>query len=407
MTTLDTREQTRKRLIGTLFAGNAIASTAYIGIATVGALIAEQITGSTALSGLAPTVGTLGVAAAATYLSWMSSKTGRRPAFTAGFMLAVLGAILSIVSISTDNFLLLLAGMLGVGAGRSVTQLARYAAGDMRPQEGRAKAIGIIVWASTVGAVIGPPLIGPTSSLAATAGLDELIGPLVVAVIGFALVAILMAIGLRPDPMKLVVDDGPHESGARVSKISSLLASRSTQLSVIAVITSQTVMVLVMVMTPLHIRANDGSLATVGWVMMAHAIGMFAIAPVTGLLVSRVGARVMIGTAVGVFVASCALAFTASTASTPILVVSMFGVGVAWNFGFVAGSTLLQDGVAVQDRLKLQGFTDSSAWISGAVAAGLSGLVLANTSYATLAFLGAVLALIPLIPMYRLRTAPA
>lgn len=405
MTIVDSREQTRKRLIGTLFAGNAIASTAYIGIATVGALIAEQITGSTALSGLAPTVGTLGVAAAAAYLSWLSSKTGRRPAFTLGFLFAVLGAVLGILSLTTGNFLLLLVGMLGIGAGRSVTQLARYAAGDMRPQEGRAKAIGIIVWASTVGAIIGPPLIGPTSSLAATAGLDELIGPLVVAVIGFALVAILMLIGLRPDPIKLVVDDGRNETEAGVSTVSELLESRSTQLSVIAVIVSQTVMVLVMVMTPLHIKANDGSLATVGWVMMAHAIGMFAIAPVTGFLVSRFGAKFMIGTAVATFVASCALAVTATTASTPILVVSMFGVGVAWNFGFVAGSTLLQDGVAVQDRLKLQGFTDSSAWISGAIAAGLSGVVLANTSYATLAVIGGMLALIPLVPMYRLRTA--
>lgn len=405
MTTIDTHEQTRKRLIGTLFAGNAIASTAYIGIATVSTLIAEQITGSTSVSGLAPTVGTFGIAAGAAGLSWSSSKIGRRPSFTIGFSLAVVGSVLAIASIALDSLAILLVGMLIMGSGRSVTQLARYAAGDMRTHENRAKAIGIIVWASTFGAIFGPLLIGPTSTLAATAGFDELVGPVSVAVIGFSIAAVLMFVGLRPDPMSLVVDDEHGNVKSGPSSFAQMLSSHTVQLSVTAIVISQVVMVLIMVMTPIHIRANDGPLSAVGWVMMAHAVGMFAIAPVTGFLISRFGARVMIGSAVGVFLISCGIAVTASSASIPVLVVSMFGVGVAWNFGFVAGSTLLQDGLNMQDRLKMQGFADSSAWISSGFAAALSGVILANTSYATLAVIGGLLALIPLIPMYRVRAA--
>ena len=408
MTTLDRLEETRRRLIGTLFAGNAIASTAYIGVATVGALIAEEITGSTSLSGLAPTLGTLGVAFGAALLSWTSSRVGRRPSFTFGFALAAGGAVLSLLSIGAGSLLLLLFGSFLVGTGRSVTQLARYAAGDMRTEDRRASAISMIVWASTFGAIIGPLLIGPTSTFAVTAGLNEFVGPVSMAVIGFGLGTILMYIGLRPDPINLVVgDDTDEDPDATSTPISSLLSSRTVQLSITAIIISQMVMVLVMVMTPLHIRDNDGSLAIVGWVMMAHAVGMFAIAPVTGWLVSRLGAQVMIGVAVATFLASCGLAVAATTAQTPILLVSMFGVGVAWNFGYVAGSTLLQHGVAVRDRLKLQGVADSSAWITSAFAAAISGVVLAATSYGALAVMGALLAMLPLIPMQRLRTAEA
>jgi MFS family permease len=392
-------ESTRRRLIATLFAGNAIGSTAYIGIATVSALIAEEITGSTSLAGLPATTGTLGVAIGAGTLSWAAMRHGRRPTFTLGYVLSSLGAALAIVSIVTNSFPLLLAGMVAVGFGRSVGQLARYAAGDMRSEARRAEAISFIVWASTIGAVIGPLMIGPTSAFAVAGGANELVGPVSVAVVGFALGAILMVVGLRPDPITLVIADEEGAGGDSARPFSELLAAPSVRLSIAAIVVSQMVMVLVMVMTPVHIKANDGGLAVVGWVMMAHTIGMFAIAPVTGMLIDRFGPRSMILTSVGIFVGSCVLATTAVTASTPILLSSMFLLGVAWNFGFVAGSTLLQHGLAVPDRLKLQGFADSSAWITSAFAAGISGVIVTETSYTSLAMFGALLALIPLIPL--------
>jgi MFS family permease len=162
-------------------------------------------------------------------------------------------------------------------------------------------------------------------------------------------------------------------------------------------------MVLVMVMTPIHIKAFDGTLTTVGYVMMAHTLGMFAIAPITGWFINRVGPKRMIAVAVGVFLVATGLAATATSAETSILLVSMFLLGAAWNFGFVSGSTLLQTGLGVADRLKLQGVADSTAWVSSAVAAAGSGVVLAATSFQTLAIAGALLALTPLIPLLRTR----
>jgi MFS family permease len=406
MTAVETHEPTRRRLIGTLFTGNAISSTAYIGIATVAALVAEDITGSTSLSGLAATTGTLGVAAGAAALSWMSLKAGRRPTFTLGYILATVGSIIALVSIPTGSFLLLLVGMAAMGFGRSVGQLARYAAGDLRSAEHRARAISLIVWASTIGAVLGPLLIGPTSAFGVAAGANEYAGPVLVAAIGFTLAAVLMAVGIRPDPLTLAVTDGTEDdTSTEAAPISELVKSRTVQLSIAAIVVSQAVMVLVMVMTPLHIRDNDGGLSTVGWVMMAHTLGMFAIAPVTGRLVDMLGARRIITAAVGTFIVACVIAASAATASTPALIVGLFLLGVAWNFGFVSGSTLLQEGQNVPNRLKLQGFADSSAWVTSALAAAASGVIMSNTSYSSLGLLGAALALLPLALMHKERAS--
>jgi MFS family permease len=372
-----------------------LSSTAYIGVVTVSSLIAEQVTGSASLSGLPNAVGTLGTAAGAAALSALSFRIGRRTTFTIGFALAMVGTILVAASVGIGSLPVLLVAMAVLGFGRSVSQLARFAAGDLRPQERRASAISLIVWAATIGAIAGPLLLGPTSSLASLVGLDPLIGPITVGIVGFALAAILVFVGLRPEPLTLTVaPDSEHPGEA--SPIREIFSIPTVQLAMAALITSQFVMVLVMTMTPLHIRNNGGDLGTVGIVMMAHTLGMFAIAPLTGKLVDRFGPRRIIMLAVATLLAATAIAAVASTADTAILVVGLFLLGVGWNFGFVAASTELQIGLPIADRLKIQGVADSITWISGGIGAAVSGVIVGASSYVVLALIGTVFALAPI-----------
>jgi MFS family permease len=293
--------------------------------------------------------------------------------------------------------------MFAIGFGRSVGQLARFAAGDLRSSEHRASAISLIVWASTIGAILGPLLISPTSGFASAAGLDELVGPVTVGIVGFALGSVTMFLGLRPDPLTLAIVERHEDQHAEPDPLRSILGIGTVQVALSAMMISQLVMALIMVMTPLFIRSNDGGLSTVGWVMMAHALGMFAIAPVTGHLVDTYGPRRIIALSVVTLVISGLIAATAGGAQTPVLIVGLFLLGVGWNFGFVAGSSLLQEGLPIVNRLKIQGFADSITWISGAVAAGISGVIVARTSYMMLSLIGAAISLVPLIPLYRSR----
>jgi len=401
----DAHSKTRTRLTGVLFSGNAIISTAYIAVVTVSTLVSEQITGSTSLSGIPGTLGTAGVAAGAAGLSALSLRIGRRPSFTLGFAVAMVGSVSVGFSITLASFPLLLLGMFAIGFGRSVGQLARFAAGDLRHSEHRASAISLIVWASTIGAIVGPLLIGPTSDAASAAGFDELIGPVVVGIVGFALGTAVMFLGLRPDPLTLAIVERHEDQNAEPDSLRKILDISTVRVALAAMMISQLVMALIMVMTPLFIRSNDGTLSTVGWVMMAHALGMFAIAPITGRLVDTFGPRRIIVMSVVTLAVSGLIAAAAGTAQTPVLIIGLFLLGVGWNFGFVAGSSLLQEGLPIVNRLKIQGFADSITWISGAAAAGISGLIVAGTSYMTLALIGAALSLVPLIPLYRSRVS--
>ncbi|MDK1018384.1 MAG: MFS transporter [Actinomycetota bacterium] len=393
--TIDAREQTRSRLIGTMFTSNALSSTAFIGTVTVSSLVAEQITGSASLSGLPNTMGTVAAAAGAAILSALSFKFGRRRTFAAGLALAGAGSLLAALSVALNSFPLLLVSMMVLGFGWSVSHLARFAAGDLRPPERRASAISLIVWASTIGAIVGPSLIGPTSNMALTAGLDPLIGPITVGVAGFSLAAFITFVGLRPEPLTLTI--APEgEQHCEASPLSEILTMPPVRLAIVAVMTSQFVMILIMTMTPLHIRGNGGSLGTVGVVMMAHATGMFAIAPITGRLVDRHGPRPLIVASVAVLTISGLITAAAPRGNIAILVIGLFLLGVGWNFGFVAASTALQIGLPTANRLKIQGAADAIMWTSGGTAAAVSGIILGTSSFTVVAIVGAVCALAPI-----------
>ena len=83
---------------------------------------------------------------------------GRRIGLSAGYALGVVGALIATAAIVGVPFPLLLFGSLLIGFGNTANHLSRYAAADIYPPARRASAIGIVVWAATVGSVIGPLL---------------------------------------------------------------------------------------------------------------------------------------------------------------------------------------------------------------------------------------------------------
>lgn len=408
-----TDEGTRRRLIGVLVGGNALSSTAFIGVATIAPIVGATLTGSPTLAGVPSTAATVGTAAGAMVLGWAGARIGRRRSFALGFATAAVGSALAGVAVAGDAFPLFVVALLVVGFGRSASQLARYAAGDLRDESRRGRAISVVVWASTVGAVVGPLLIGPAGDAARASGRSELLGPVVLAAVGFALAGVAIVALLRPDPLDLAVSTDPTVDGEDVAhpralRMGPLVRRPTVALSLVALVMSQAVMVLVMTMTPVHIRAAGGDLRTVGWVMMAHTLGMFAIAPATGWFVDRVGSRRVIAAGAGVLVVSCLAAATAGGAETWILVAALFGLGVGWNFGFVAASALLQEGLSIPERVRLQGLADASAWIAGGVGAGASGVIVASSSYPILALVGATAATAIVVALgVARRSAPA
>jgi MFS family permease len=253
-----------------------------------------------------------------------------------------------------------------------------------------------VVWGSTIGAVVGPNLVAPAGAIAPRLGLLPLAGGFAMAF--FFLVAALGVAALGPRaPIQPRLDEPTRAVGARRSSQRGLLAEliRKPQgrTALVALVTSQLVMTLVMTMTPYHLHAEGHGLETVGLVISAHTLGMFAFSPLSGRLTDRFGANAMILAGFSVLAVAGVLA-AAIPDSGVGLTIPMFLLGVGWNLGFVAGSSLLASEAPLGDRARLQGASDALVWATAAVASFSSGYVVATASFAFLAAIGAGVAVV-------------
>jgi len=166
-------------------------------------------------------------------------------------------------------------------------------------------------------------------------------------------------------------------------------------------------MSLIMVQTPLHLLTVGEGLGAIGNIMMAHTLGMFAIAPLTGHLVARFGTRRIIFVGACILMISCALAFIgAKPEGTKLLLPALLLLGVGWNFSFVAGSTQVMNGLSFSERLTIQGVGDTITRLAGVSASIVSGLIVGATSYSALGVMGGVASFVPLIALIIWRNRP-
>ncbi len=170
---------------------------------TVGALLAEQMLGSSRFSGLAIVFFTIGSAAAAVGVGRVSQSLGRRAGLSAGYLTGALGSLGVVVAANLGNVVLLFASMLVYGAGVATNLQARYAGADLAAPTRRGRAVSIVLVATAVGAIIGPNLVNVTGSLAAEVGVPPLAGPFMLAGAAYAAAGLVLWILLRPDPLLL------------------------------------------------------------------------------------------------------------------------------------------------------------------------------------------------------------
>jgi MFS family permease len=395
---------TRRRLTLTLFGGAALGTTGYIAAATVAGLAVEEITGRATFAGLPGAVAIAGTALGTSLLTLRVAERGRRPGLVAGYAFGAVGAGVAVAAVVSSSLWLLLAGMAILGLGNASNQLARYTGAELFPAERRASALSLIVWAGTIGSVLGPVLLEPGGALSTGRGFSELAGGFIVT-FGFMLVAaVLYSVALRPDPAALSFD-GPVAIGK--PSFGDAFSQPHVKVALAAMVSGQVVMVLIMVATPLHIRHHGFDLGVVGMVMSAHTLGMFAFSPLTGRLADRIGRYRTIIIGLAVLGLAAILAAVAPSTSTPVLVVALFLLGLGWNLGFVAGSALLTVGFAPDLRARIQGRADSITWLSSAIASVVSGVVFEINDYRFLSFAGLLLLLVPLAIVNRNRTALA
>lgn len=400
------RAAVQRRTLQTLFASQVLGGVGVASGIAAGGLLAEQVSGSTTLAGFAPTSSVLGAALVAVPLARLMARRGRRPGLVAGYLLGALGAAVTIVGASVASYALLLLGLAAFGGATAAGLQARFAATDLAEPTRRGRSLSIVVWATTLGIVLGPNLMEPGAWVADRMGMPRLAGPFVFAVAAFGLALGLLQVRLRPDPLRLG-PAGPDEGIApeRPTLASTLRLIRAIPTAVLglsAVAVGHTVMVAVMVMTPVHMYHGGATLRVIGLVISGHVAGMYALSPVMGWLVDRTGGVPVVVLGVGVLGTALALAGTAPSGHSTGLAVGLVLLGVGWSACLVAGSTLLTEAVPAADHPRVQGASDLVMGLCGAVGGAVSGVVVGTLGFGWLA-LGAAPLLVALLALGVLR----
>ncbi len=404
-----TLDRLRRRTHWSLIAGVALGSTGHIAASTVSTIAAQQIAGSTAWSGVPGAAVVLGAAIGAIALSQLMVRSGRRVGLAIGYGVGVAGAFVATLAVVLGSMAMLLVGTVLIGFGNASNQLSRYVAADLFPAARRASALGLVVWGATVGAIIGPNLAAPAASLAAGLGLPTLSGAYLVPVVFVGAAAVLTILALRPDPYALADSSSRHDDGggdrSTPASLASVLGRPNVPVAIVALVTVQVVMVLVMTMTPLHMTEHGQDLAAVGIVISGHTLGMYALSPLSGRLSDRIGMVPVILAGMGVTASASGLAALAPPEGGILLFVALFLLGYGWNMGYVAGSALLTHGLSLAERTRVQGLTDGLIWSSAAAASLGSGVVVAAANFAALGLLGAALVIVPTLVVIARRSA--
>ncbi|GAA3480864.1 MFS transporter [Streptomyces yanii] len=369
-----------------------------IGIA-LAPVLATQVSGSEALSGLAPTASVTGTALLSLPLAALMTSRGRRPGLVLAYLIGALGAGLVVVAAVVGSFPLLLLGMAGFGAGSSANLQARFAAADLAEPDRRGRAISTVIWATTIGSVLGPNIAAPAGRVFRSSSIPETAGPFLWAAGIFLLAAVVVGVLLRPDPLLTARALAPQDSrsaGGRSLRagIAAVRASPMARLALVTVAGSHTAMVSIMVMTPVDLGHHGADLQLIGLVISGHIAGMYAFSPVMGWLSDRFGRLAVIGLAVGLLSCAALLAGTAGP-SHGQTAVGLFVLGLGWSAGLVAGSALLTDSVPQPARAAVQGLSDLTMNTAAGIGGAVAGVIVSQAGYGWLNAAGACL----LLPM--------
>jgi MFS family permease len=376
------RKTVRVLTSGQILGGFALGSTL-----SIGSLLAADLSGSAAWAGSAATFSTLGAAAWAMPMARLANTRGRRVSLAAGAGLAILGASLVITSAAVHFFPLLLIALFLLGGGSAAGLQARFAAVDLSGSSSRStgRDLATVVWATTIGAVIGPNLFGPGEIVGGWLGLPTMTGPFVFTIAAQLSATVVFWFGLRPDPLLVAKEIDSAKGGVKPktsfkTAFATLRKYPVAAFAVTAIALSHMVMVAVMSMTPLHMHHMGYDLVVVGFTISLHIAGMYAFSPIFGWLSDKIGKVkvVLLGQVIYVFALGIA---GFGQHDRTLVTLGLFLLGLGWSASTVAASALLAQTLPIAEKTNVQGLSDTSMNLAGALGGAVSGSILASIAF--------------------------
>jgi MFS family permease len=371
----------RRSTVVLLALATAVGATGLAAGGSAGALLAEDMSGSTKWAGMPLGVLVLGSAAGALLISRRTRRRGRGAGLVLGYGIGVAGAVTVVVAAELDQFTLLLVGSAALGAANAAIFLTRYAAAELGGDSRRGRALGVVFFATAIGAVASPNLLGPSGDLAAGLGLAPLSGLYLIAFAAFGVAAALLA----------ALPDGAFAASSEsVSRRELRTGLRGARLPLFVLGLTNFVMVAVMALAPVDLMAHGHDLDVVGIVVSVHVLCMFAPSPITGWLADRAGSARVAALGAAFLVVAGGSGAVLDLSSMWAMTVTLALLGLGWNAGVVGGSTMLGAVVPVPLRPQTEAIGEVAMGLAAGAGAPVAGVIVAFGDIGALSIAGAL-----------------
>lgn len=344
---------------------------------TGGALLATGIAGTGAVAGLPFGLVVVGSAAGAVLLSWLTVRIGRPRALAIGYLIGVVGGGVVLAGDLAASLGLVLLGSLLLGPANASVFLGRYAGAELVAEGIRGRAMGVLLFATAVGAIIAPNLLGPAGIVALWLGLAEASGLYLIAVAVFGIGAVLLS---RVRPMVDTLDRDPLDV-----PISATMARERRLMALLVLGLANLAMVGIMAVAPVHYHAIGHDYAFIGLAISLHVAGMFGPSPLTGWLCDRYApARVAAAGGALLLLAGIWGAIIDQVQAMPAAGFLLV-LGLGWNLAVVAGSAMLTADTAPRLRPRAEASGEVVMGLGAGLGASIAGVVAAIAGWPVIA----------------------
>jgi MFS family permease len=361
MTLASDPDRRAKRNVAVLVAAQAILGAQMSANFIVGGLAGQMLAPNPCLATLPITMLVVGSMLTATPLSAFMQRFGRRPGFVVGAMGGMLGAAVSAAGLYTGSFLLFLLGALLTGIYMSAQNFYRFAAADTASDSFRPKAISWVMAGGLLSAFVGPQMVNLTEQGMVIPFLGTYLAVIVLNALGVFLF-VFLDIPIPPPP---AADALPSRSRRE------MLRDPRIAVAVICGTVSYALMNLVMTSSPLAVVGCGFQVSDASNIVSAHVIAMYLPSFFTGYVIVAIGVERVVG--LGLAILACAGAVALSGVELHQFYLSLVLLGIGWNFGFIGATTMLAGAHRPEERGRVQGMNDLLVFFGVSVASLSSG----------------------------------
>ncbi|OUS20862.1 MFS transporter [Rhodobacterales bacterium 59_46_T64] len=345
-TSAPTAGASAKRNVTILVMAQALLGAQMPMIFIMGGLAGQSLASNACFATLPISLIVLGSMLAATPVSWIMQKYGRRAGFMLGTGAGAMGGAVSAYGLYSGSFTIYLIGSLITGIYMSAQGFYRFAAADTATEEFRPKAISYVMAGGLISALIGPQLVKVTAEAMVIPFLGTYLAIIAVNVIGSGL---FLFLDIPKPPM-------PAEDAPKGRSRMELLKTPRIAVAVICAMVSYALMNLVMTSTPLAVVGCGFDKSNAADVVSAHVLAMYVPSFFTGHLIARFGVEKIVAAGLVILAGAGVVALEGVDLNNFFLALILLGVG--WNFGFIGATTMLAGAHEPHERGRMQGLND-------------------------------------------------